>query len=156
MLNIWKIPCFIAIFKLSFKFSCKWGSMTTNTSFQIPISLKPDVVDLWNFKLWVVLGPIVKFRNINGVHYQVTKIKRLEKMICDDCTTPFADLFNQIEEIREIFMILRNLLQKSSWCNKFDSLTITAYNEFPKILLLLEIYWRPIGDPSKDRHACGI
>ena len=67
-------------------------------------------------------------------------------MICDDCTTPFADLFNQIEEIREIFMILRNLLQKSSWCNKFDSLTITAYNEFPKILLLSEIYWRPIGD----------
>ena len=47
--------------------------MITDTNIQIPISVQPDVVDLWYFKLWVMLDPIVKVWNIKGLRRPVEK-----------------------------------------------------------------------------------
>ena len=41
--------------------------MNINTNFLIPISLKTDVADLWYFKLWLILGQIVKVWYIKGL-----------------------------------------------------------------------------------------
>ena len=35
------------------------STMITNNNFLISISLKTDVVDLWYFKLWIIMGQIV-------------------------------------------------------------------------------------------------
>ena len=37
-------------------------AMIINTNFLLPISLQPDVVNLWHFKLWILFGQIVSLK----------------------------------------------------------------------------------------------
>ena len=46
----------------------------TDFDFTIPIALHPDVVDLLNFKLWILLDQIFLVLNIKGLQNQVVKI----------------------------------------------------------------------------------
>ena len=46
----------------------------TNSNFLIPITLKPNWIDLKYFKLWIWFDEIIKVRNVNGFHHQVAKI----------------------------------------------------------------------------------
>ena len=50
----------------------------TNSGFLTPISLRPDVVDLRYFKLWILFYQIVEVWNIKGLHYRIAKIYGLE------------------------------------------------------------------------------
>ena len=49
----------------------------------IPKSLQPDVVDIWYYKLWILLYQIVLVGNIKGLNLQVAKI-----WVCDKNTIP--------------------------------------------------------------------
>ena len=55
----------------------------------------------------------------------------------------FPDLINKVEEICEIFMISRNLLQNSSWLKKFVSLTkCIAYVKWSSMLTPISVkFW---------------
>ena len=48
--------------------------MIVNTNLRIPMSLQPHVVNLWYFKIWVMLGQVVEVWNIKGLPHQVAKI----------------------------------------------------------------------------------
>ena len=53
--------------------------MITDTNVRNPISLQPDGVNLWYFKIRVMLGPPVKVWNIKGLRRQVAQIRWLKR-----------------------------------------------------------------------------
>ena len=52
-----------------------------NPNFPIPIVLKPNVVNLWYFKLRLFDPTEYIIWNIKGLRYRVTKIKGWEKIV---------------------------------------------------------------------------
>ena len=52
--------------------------MIIKSIFRIPISLEPDDLELLYFKLWILLGQMVKVRNIK-LRHQGANILGLEK-----------------------------------------------------------------------------
>ena len=52
--------------------------MSTNSDFLVPISSDSDVVNLCNFKQWLVLDQKILVWNIKGLRYWVPKILGLE------------------------------------------------------------------------------
>ena len=58
----------------------------------IPKTLPPDDVDLWYFKLLMLLGDIIKIWNIKGLHHKFAKIKDMENLSLWQRLNSFANL----------------------------------------------------------------
>ena len=63
----------IAQYFVNWSFKRNWV-FATNSNFLIYISLQPNVVDFWYFKLWYLLVKIILVWNIKGLHHPVAEI----------------------------------------------------------------------------------
>ena len=62
--------------------------------------MEPNVADLRNFKLWILLDQIIRVWNIKGLQHWVLKILRFKYLI----------LFQRLNSFEEFF------IQRGSWC----------------------------------------
>ena len=76
--------------------ACEWTErnwiFATNSDFLITISLKPNVVDLRYFKLWIFLNQIIRVWNIKGLQQRVLKILGFKYLILLQKLNSFANL----------------------------------------------------------------
>ena len=50
------------------------------SNFLISISLQPDVLHLWNLKLWILTDQLVHIWNNKGLHHNILKIYGLDNL----------------------------------------------------------------------------
>ncbi len=100
----------------------------TNSDFLITISLKPNVVDLRYFKLWILLNQIIRVWNIKGLQQRVLKILGFKYLILLQRLNSFVGIFFLAEFPAECFR--GNLFMVHGWKIYLTYILSTIYYFF--------------------------